>query len=293
MEQKKDSNRKRSPAAWFFRLIVLCCAAGLIIGLTNLWNIEREYSEGNSVYEQLRSEFSPSAGIRRSDPEAAEPSAAEEVPSGDPEDAVPGKTLSGEPEDAAPGSARAAVDFAALQKRNPDTVGWIFCTGTAIDYPIVQGPDNEYYLARLFTGTSNTAGSIFLDYRNSPDFTDRHSILYGHNMKNGSMFASLTSYRDPEYFREHPQFLLCTPEKTYSVKIFSGYSAGVEDEAWRISFDSEEEFADWAAQEKEKSCFESDITPSGTDHIITLSTCSYEFEEARFVVHGILRPVEQ
>ena len=112
-------------------------------------------------------------------------------------------------------------------------------------------------------------------------------------MKNGSMFASLTSYRDPEYFREHPQFLLCTPEKTYSVKIFSGYSAGVEDEAWRISFDSEEEFADWAAQEKEKSCFESDITPSGTDHIITLSTCSYEFEEARFVVHGILRPVEQ
>ena len=293
MEQKKDSNRKRSPAAWFFRLIVLCCAAGLIIGLTNLWNIEREYSEGNSVYEQLRSEFSPSAGIRRSDPEAAEPSAAEEVPSGDPEDAVPGKTLSGEPEDAAPGSARAAVDFAALQKRNPDTVGWIFCTGTAIDYPIVQGPDNEYYLARLFTGTSNTAGSIFLDYRNSPDFTDRHSILYGHNMKNGSMFASLTSYRDPEYFREHPQFLLCTPEKTYSVKIFSGYSAGVEDEAWRISFDWKGEFADWAAQEKEKSCFESDITPSGTDHIITLSTCSYEFEEARFVVHGILRPVEQ
>ena len=265
---------------WFFRLIVLCCAAGLIIGLTNLWNIEREYSEGNSVYEQLRSEFSPSAGIRRSDPEAAEPSAAEEVPSG-------------EPEDAAPGSARAAVDFAALQKRNPDTVGWIFCTGTAIDYPIVQGPDNEYYLARLFTGTSNAAGSIFLDYRNSPDFTDRHSILYGHNMKNGSMFASLTSYRDPEYFREHPQFLLCTPEKTYSVKIFSGYSAGVEDEAWRISFDSEEEFADWAAQEKEKSCFESDITPSGTDRIVTLSTCSYEFEEARFVVHGILRPVEQ
>lgn len=280
MEQKKDSNRKRSPAVWFFRLIVLCCAAGLIIGLTNLWNIEREYSEGNSVYEQLRSEFSPSAGIRRSDPEAAEPSAAEEVPSGD-------------PEDAAPGSARAAVDFAALQKRNPDTVGWIFCTGTAIDYPIVQGPDNEYYLARLFTGTSNAAGSIFLDYRNSPDFTDRHSILYGHNMKNGSMFASLTSYRDPEYFREHPQFLLCTPEKTYSVKIFSGYSAGVEDEAWRISFDSEEEFADWAAQEKEKSCFESDIMPSGTDRIVTLSTCSYEFEEARFVVHGILRPVDQ
>ena len=280
MEQKKDSNRKRSPAVWFFRLIVLCCAAGLIIGLTNLWNIEREYSEGNSVYEQLRSEFSPSAGIRRSDPEAAEPSAAEEVPSG-------------EPGDAAPGSARAPVDFAALQKRNPDTVGWIFCTGTAIDYPIVQGPDNEYYLARLFTGTSNAAGSIFLDYRNSPDFTDRHSILYGHNMKNGSMFASLTSYRDPEYFREHPQFLLCTPEKTYSVEIFSGYSAGVEDEAWRISFDSEEEFADWAAQEKEKSCFESDITPSGTDRIVTLSTCSYEFEEARFVVHGILRPVEQ
>ena len=280
MEQKKDSNRKRSPAAWFFRLIVLCCAAGLIIGLTNLWNIEREYSEGDSVYEQLRSEFSPSAGIPRSAPEAAEQSAAGEVPSGD-------------PEDDAPGSARAAVDFAALQKRNPDTVGWIFCTGTAIDYPIVQGPDNEYYLARLFTGTSNAAGSIFLDYRNSPDFTSRHSILYGHNMKNGSMFASLTSYRDPEYFREHPQFLLCTPEKTYSVEIFSGYSAGVEDEAWRNSFDTKEEFADWAAQEKEKSCFESDIMPSGTDHIITLSTCSYEFEEARFVVHGILRPVEQ
>lgn len=180
------------------------------------------------------------------------------------------------------------VDFEGLAAINPDIVGWIYSEDTPINYPIVQGTDNSYYLKHLYTGEYNGAGSIFLDSRNSSDFSDRHTIVYGHHMQNGSMFSSLTGYKQQEYYEAHPILYLMTPEKNYEIKVFAGYVASVKDDAWQITFDSEESFQAWIGRAIEKSTFSSNITPVATDRIITLSTCSYEFDNARYVLLGIL-----
>ena len=120
------------------------------------------------------------------------------------------------------------------------------------------------------------------------DLSDRNSILYGHHMKNGSMFHGLMEYKSQKYYDEHPTALFLTPEANYEVKIFAGYVAGVDVDAWTVGFSSDLEFEEWLLEAKERSCFTSEITPAVTDRILTLSTCSYEFNNARFVLIGVL-----
>ena len=181
------------------------------------------------------------------------------------------------------------VDFEALRLVNPDIVAWLFCEGTDINYPVVQGSDNTYYLTHLFDGSWNANGCLFLDCRVSGDFSERHSIIYGHHMQSGAMFASLDGYKRQEYFEEHPVMLLVTPAKNYVIELFAGYVSKVDDNAWNVSFDNEIAFSQWLAQAKERSSFVSDIDPFPNSQILTLSTCSYEFSNARYVVLGILR----
>mgnify|MGYP000782800669 FL=1 len=95
------------------------------------------------------------------------------------------------------------VDFSVLREINPDIVAWIYIEGTKINYPIVQGGDNSYYLKHLFSGEWNGSGCIFLDFRNDVSFADRHSIIYGHHMKNGTMFTDIDKYKKQEFFDEH------------------------------------------------------------------------------------------
>lgn len=126
------------------------------------------------------------------------------------------------------------VDFEALREINPDLVGWIYIEGTEINYPVVQGADNQYYLKHLFTGEWNSSGCIFLGARNCTDLSDRNSILYGHHMKDGSMFHGLMEYKSQEYYDEHPTVLFLTPDANYEVKIFAGYVASVDADAWKL-----------------------------------------------------------
>ena len=104
------------------------------------------------------------------------------------------------------------VDFEALKKINPEIIAWIRIPDTRIDYPVVQGTDNEYYLKHTFKKTEHVAGSIFLDKDNSPDFTNRKTILYGHNMKDGSMFQGLHKYESESYLQEHNKVYLYLPD---------------------------------------------------------------------------------
>lgn len=181
------------------------------------------------------------------------------------------------------------VDFEALQEVNEDCVAWILIEGTEINYPVVQGKDNSYYLKHLFEGTWNSSGCIFLDSRVEADLSDRHSIIYGHHMKNGTMFSGLTQYKKQEYYDTHPTAFLITPDANYQIEFFAGYVANVKDDAWKLVFESEEDYGNWTDAVMEKSWFESQVSPTETDRIITLSTCSYEFDNARFVIHGVLR----
>ena len=181
-----------------------------------------------------------------------------------------------------------AVNFTELTSINDDCVAWICIEGTAVNYPVVQGSDNSYYLKHLFNGKWNSAGCIFLDSRVSDVISDRHSIIYGHHMKDGTMFSGLTKYKKQDYYDAHPEGLLITPEQTYRIEFFAGYVASVEDPAWKIGFESDEEYEDWLKDIKEHSVFTSSIIPAVTDKVVTLSTCSYEFDNARFVLHAVI-----
>ena len=182
-----------------------------------------------------------------------------------------------------------AVNFTELTSINDDCVAWICIEGTAVNYPVVQGSDNSYYLKHLFNGKWNSAGCIFLDSRVSGAISDRHSIIYGHHMKDGTMFSGLTKYKKQAYYEEHPEGLLITPDCTYRIKFFAGYVTSVEDPSWKIGFESDAEFETWIKEAQNRSWFTSPLSPAVTDRILTLSTCSYEFDNARYVLHGILR----
>ena len=181
------------------------------------------------------------------------------------------------------------ADFDALSAINDEIVGWIYIPDTTIHYPVVQGADNNYYLTHLFDGTKNSSGSIFLDYRCAADFSSSHSILYGHHMKNGSMFAGLTAYKEQDFYDNHPTGWLSTPAGDYEIRFFSGYVASNKDIAWNLNL-NQQNLPRWLTEVGEKSCFQSSQIPSPTDSILTLSTCTYEFNDAKFVLHGFLVP---
>ena len=181
-----------------------------------------------------------------------------------------------------------SVDFDALFEINEHTAGWLYIPDTKINYPVVQAYDNMAFLRKLFDGTPNSAGCLFVDERCPGDFSDYNTIIYGHNMRNGSMFADLAKYKKQDYFDAHPEGLLLTPDGTYRIVFFSGYVLKVSGEdAWRTSF-TDELYEEWLEEIVEKSTLDCDIVPETTDRILTLSTCSYEFANARFVVHGII-----
>jgi sortase B len=247
----------------------------ILISVWNIIEIQRVYRAGTDSYASLEQYVSvPETIPEITRPTQAPESTPESVEATEP--AQPDHTV------------WPSVDFAALEQINPDIVGWIYIEGTKLNYPVVQGKDNEYYLDHLFEGRYNRSGCIFLDMKCSADFSDRHSILYGHNMQNDSMFAGLLNYQDQEYYEEHPVGLLITPEKKYKILFFSGYIAGTTADAWKMDF-SEDEYGTWLDKITRRSVFRGEAVPDEGDTILTLSTCTYEFDDVRFVVHGILR----
>jgi len=183
------------------------------------------------------------------------------------------------------------VDFDALGEINPDIVGWILLEGTQINYPVVQGRDNAHYLNHLFDGRRNATGAIFVDSYNQPGFTDRNTIIYGHHMRDGSMFAVLERYRGQYFFNAHPWIFLLTPERNYVIQLVAGYTSNVQSSAWRLDFADDVEVEAWINERRERSDFVSDAEVRPTDRFVTLSTCSWAFNNARYVVVGRLIPL--
>ena len=126
------------------------------------------------------------------------------------------------------------IDFDGLRAINKDIVAWIQIPGIGVDYPVVQGEDNEYYLHYTFDGKENIAGSIFLDYRNRADFTDRKVILYGHNMQDGSMFSHLAKYQDKDFREEQGRVILYLPGKTLECEVLECRQVPVRDTVYEI-----------------------------------------------------------
>ncbi len=178
------------------------------------------------------------------------------------------------------------VEFDKLKEMNEDVIAWIAFDNLDISYPVLYSGDNGYYLRRTFNRTNNTAGSIFMEAANEPDFSDYHTILYGHNMKNGSMFGKLKKYQEQEFYEENQYFTIYTQEAAYRFRIFSVQTVPVDDEIYTVGFGPDEEFKRFALELKENSLYDTGVEVTGEQKIITLSTCTYS-DELRFVVHGV------
>ena len=181
------------------------------------------------------------------------------------------------------------VDFEKLDMDFPGLVGWIKLPNSPIDYPVMQHTDNDYFLSRLPDGTRHRSGSIFLDYRNSSDFSDKSILIYGHESREDEMFGSLKNYRNQKYFDENPIIHLYTPERDYEIILFATYLAHSQDDHPPLSFRNNEEFLRYIGQITDKSLIKSDVTVNGDDQIVSLCTCAYDFDEARLVVVGVLK----
>ncbi len=177
------------------------------------------------------------------------------------------------------------IDFASLRQINPDLVGWLDIPGTKVSYPVAQDADNSYYISHTFEKTYNPSGAIFLDAAASGDMSGTNSIFYGHNMKNGSMFATVQSYCTiPSFREEHPDIYFYTEEATLVYSVLALRQTTIQDPAYQTQF----------GNEKAKTAFLHEMEPSlsAGDQIITLSTCVNDGDPQtphRFIVQAVLR----
>jgi len=182
------------------------------------------------------------------------------------------------------------VDFEALKQKNKDIIGWIYLENTPITFPVVQSNNNDYYLRRLLDGTYNTAGTIFMDYRNDSKMGDWNTIIYGHNMKNGTMFATLKNFKEQSYYDEHKTMYYLTESKNYKVELVAGYTESDDAIIYNIPANTNNKNK-ILENAKNKSTFKSNVEFENEDKILTLSTCSYEYEGARYVLIGVLKEI--
>ena len=180
------------------------------------------------------------------------------------------------------------IDFSSLSELNPDVIGWIYFETMDVNYPIVQGEDNDFYLHHGFYKEENNSGCIFMDTESSPDFSSENSFIYGHNMKNQSMFARLNQYAEESFFQENKTFVIYTPTSMMRYEIYSCYPARLDLDSFTYRFDTQDEYAKWMETVKGRSLYETGVTPDASEKTVTLMTCTPKGSNYRFLVHGRL-----
>lgn len=248
----RGRKKKKKKAGIFSTIILVVALAVFCFSAFQLFKILKGYHDGRSEYDKVRK-------------------LAVEEKKGDGEDQF-------------------SVNFDELMKMNPDTIGWIrfHPEPSQISYPIVKGKDNSEYLKKTFSTNENTLGAIFLNVDNNADFMDKNTIIYGHRMKDGSMFRHLQDYEEKSFWESNPYFYIYTPdgrEITYHI-----YSAGqVEDtsDTYLTSFESEEAYQSFLNMTKEASLYDTGVELNAQSAIVTLSTCTSASDNHRFVVRGV------
>lgn len=183
------------------------------------------------------------------------------------------------------------VDFDALMKENSDTVAWIrFDEPAIISYPVVKSADNNEYLTKTFTANDNKLGAIFMDMRNSSDFSDRNTFIYGHHLNvGGEMFSELLEYESESFCKDHPNFYIYTPDG--HVRTYTVFSAGVvKDTAdnYKIEYASDAEYEEYLKLCQDSSNYTVDVELNAQSQIVSLSTCTNVRDDERFLVQGVL-----
>ncbi len=206
-----------------------------------------------------------------------------------------------EPEEAEPEPEKTVeipIDFEALQAQNPDIYAWIEIPGTAIDYPVAQREgDNSYYLTHNTDGAEDAAGAIFTEDYNSRTFQDPNTILYGHNMKNGSMFQNLHSYADRSFFDSHREVTVYLPDAVLHYKIFAAYLYDSRHLLQSFDFSDPAVMGNYLSSIQALRSMDANIDTEmeleGTDKILTLSTCYKGQNDKRYLVQAVLESEER
>ncbi len=267
-EEKEEKRKRRGAIGTVLTVIVLSiCMGGFCFSAYTLYGYYRTYKDGEDEYEKLRSYIQENGDDGEKAKEDGE------------EDSTSKETDS---------FSAPKVDFDELKNINADIIGWIKVQGTVINYPIVQGDDNTYYLKKTFEKQSNYSGAIFMDYLNAPDFSSDNTVLYGHNLKTGEMFGGLQKYEKKDYLKEHKYIWIITPEYNKKYEIFASYKTDERSEVYTLEFNSFEDMDSYFRLAKETSYFSSDSILLQDDKILTLSTCVSESDEGRRVVQAKL-----
>ena len=261
-------------------LALVIVVSGIMIVATFL-----EYRAGDKFYSTSRDSFVtelPPPTVTTTVPVTTSPS----VPSTNPTAPTTAPPEPVVPEDPTPGI---EVDFKRLQEINPEIIGWILIKDTPVNYPLLAGIDNEKYLQNTYDGTENRLGSIFVDMANANDFSDDHTLIYGHNMRTGAMFGRLSRFGTQAHVNEHPYVYIITPDGYLKYKIFSAHTANVTEVIFARKFESSSKYREFINLASRSSWISGGISPNTGDKIITLVTCtSSSKREERFVVHAVL-----
>lgn len=182
-----------------------------------------------------------------------------------------------------------SVDFQKLLKINSDVVAWIrFDNPEKISYPVVRGVDNSEYLRKTLEGKKNGAGSIFMDAYNAGDFSDSNTFIYGHNMKNGSMFGQLRKYQDKEFCKQNPYFYIYTPDgKEAKYQVFAVCIVEETGESYNMFYQNEAEYFAYLQYIQSLSSYDTGVEVTAQSQIISLSTCTSASKTKRLLVHGV------
>ena len=202
------------------------------------------------------------------------------------------ETEANAPEEETGASYVSPIDFEELRKINPDIVGWIRIEGTVIDYPIVQTDNNETYLDTDFEGKKSVAGAIYLDYESEPDFSGRHNIIYGHHMKNGTMFKDIIKFKDEAFFREHQDIFVYTPEREYHLRPITALYTDASAIRRKTVFETDESFQAYVEEMTKKGLF-LQKPEKPVEQLWSFVTCSYEFNDARTILYACEVPQEE
>ena len=269
-KRKRRRRKRTSPVRSILQGIFLgLCICLLLFSVWKLVSIFSGYHSGEKEYDDLRQYV-------LSEPEGTENA------DGTSEDL---SETDGAEASTASSTRMERIDLASLKAINEEAVGWVEIPDTKISYPLVHTSDNTYYLTHTFKGQENKSGSIFIETSNSPDFTDLHTIIYGHNMKDGSMFAGLKNYAKKNYYEAHPYVYIDLEDGSHCYQIFSCHQADVTDISYTIGYAADDTYASFLDTLTASSLYDTGVSVSTEDSVITLSTCTNKGEQ-RFVVHA-------
>lgn len=264
----KKSKKKKTKKDYILLVVIIACVIAMLFSGFQLFRSYRQYKIASDEYDSIVEQaVKPSS-------EESDVDESHVKPKGD----HTKKKL----------KAPIDVDFASLQATNPDLVGWIYVEGLeGVSYPVVKGDTNDKYLHTTFQGTYNFAGTIFIDCQNRSDFEDCNTVIYGHNMKDGSMFGRLRWFETQNAYAVSPYIWILTPDATMKYEIFSTYETPINSRTYTLFPKPSKDYLKYEGEMKALSAIKTnDVSLTAKSKIITLSTCTGN-EGTRYVVQAV------